>query len=234
MAEDDAPLREAAILTIIDAARAYLPPDDRKEACITPRAEGDRQSQDYRCPRRLRSPSARGLRPLHPGRLEADTADALTRQRSFQTTRSGPLRRAKRRMRFDGKGKPVAVARLDRLSRDVHFISGLMAHKTPFLVADLGPDVEPFLLHLSAALAEKERAVISQRTKAALAAAKAREQVLSNPRLADARAVAHAAVKAEASAHADAVMPSIRAAQAAGAKSLRQMAAALNGGERAE
>jgi hypothetical protein len=62
-----------------------------------------------------------------------------------------------------------------------YFISGLMAHKTPFLVADLGPDVEPFLLHLYAALAEKERAVISQRTKAALAAAKARGQALGNP-----------------------------------------------------
>jgi hypothetical protein len=36
----------------------------------------------------------------------------------------------------------VAVAKLDRLSRDVHFISGLMAHKVPFLVAELGPDVE--------------------------------------------------------------------------------------------
>ena len=49
-----------------------------------------------------------------------------------------------------------------------------MAQKTPFLVAELGPDVEPFLLHLYAALAEKERALISQRTRAALAAAKAR------------------------------------------------------------
>ena len=45
--------------------------------------------------------------------------------------------------RSHGKGCPIAVAKLDRLSRDVHFISGLMAHKTPFLVADLGPDVEP-------------------------------------------------------------------------------------------
>ena len=55
----------------------------------------------------------------------------------------------------------VAVAKLDRLSRDVHFISGLMAHKVPFLVAELGPDVDPFVLHLFAALAEKERALIS-------------------------------------------------------------------------
>jgi DNA invertase Pin-like site-specific DNA recombinase len=37
----------------------------------------------------------------------------------------------------------VAVAKLDRLSRDVHFISGLMAHRVPFLVADLGPDRGP-------------------------------------------------------------------------------------------
>jgi DNA invertase Pin-like site-specific DNA recombinase len=68
----------------------------------------------------------------------------------------------------------VAVAKLDRLSRDVHFISGLMAHRVPFVVAELGPDVDPFILHLFAALAEKERAMISTRTKAALAAAKAR------------------------------------------------------------
>ena len=77
---------------------------------------------------------------------------------------------------------PVVVAKLDRLGRDhLHFISGLVAQKTPFLVADLGPDVEPFLLHLKAALTEKERAVISQRTKAALAAAKARGVELGGP-----------------------------------------------------
>jgi DNA invertase Pin-like site-specific DNA recombinase len=85
------------------------------------------------------------------------------------------------------------------------------------------------LLHLYAALAEKEREVISERTKAALAAAKARGQVIDNPRLADARAVAHAAVKAEASAHARAVMPAIREAQATVARSLRAIAAVLNG-----
>jgi DNA invertase Pin-like site-specific DNA recombinase len=55
-----------------------------------------------------------------------------------------------------GRHCPVAVAKLDRLSRDVHFISGLMAHRVPFLVAELGSDVDPFILHLFAALAEKE------------------------------------------------------------------------------
>ena len=78
---------------------------------------------------------------------------------------------------------PVAVAKLDRLSRDVHFISGLMAQKVPFVVTELGADVDPFLLHLYAALAEKERALISRRTKEALAAKKAQGKQLGNPKL---------------------------------------------------
>src|SRR6266516_6986728 len=72
------------------------------------------------------------------------------------------------------QGAPIIVAKLDRLSRDVHYISGLMKHRVPFIVAELGADTDPFLLHLYAALAEKERALISRRTKDALAAAKAR------------------------------------------------------------
>src|SRR4051812_28337112 len=52
---------------------------------------------------------------------------------------------------------PILVAKLDRLSRDVAFISGLMAQRVPFIVAELGPDVDPFMLHVYAALAEKER-----------------------------------------------------------------------------
>jgi DNA invertase Pin-like site-specific DNA recombinase len=73
---------------------------------------------------------------------------------------------------------PVIVSKLDRLSRDVHFISGLMAHKVPFIVAELGADTDPFILHLFAALAEKERALISKRTKEGLAVAKQRGQRL--------------------------------------------------------
>jgi DNA invertase Pin-like site-specific DNA recombinase len=67
---------------------------------------------------------------------------------------------------------------LDRLSRDVAFIAGLMAQRVPFIVAELGPDADPFMLHIYAALAEKERRLISARTKAALGAAKARGQRL--------------------------------------------------------
>jgi DNA invertase Pin-like site-specific DNA recombinase len=90
-----------------------------------------------------------------------------------------------------GKGTPVIVAKLDRLSRDVAFISGLMAQKVPFIVAELGADTDPFMLHLYAALAEKERALIATRTKAALRAAKARGVTLGNPKLAQAREAAN-------------------------------------------
>lgn len=80
---------------------------------------------------------------------------------------------------------PIVVAKLDRLSRDVAFISGLMAQRVKFVVTELGADTDPFLLHLYAALAEKERSLISERTKAAMAAAKARGAVFGNPRLSD-------------------------------------------------
>src|SRR3954469_12369706 len=122
----------------------------------------------------------------------------------------------------------VAVAKLDRLSRDVHFVSGLMAHKVPFLVAELGPDVDPFVLHLFAALAEKERTLISTRTRQALEAAKARGVTLGSPKLHMARKSAVASITAEADRHAANILPIIREAQRAGATTLRQIAEALN------
>lgn len=69
---------------------------------------------------------------------------------------------------------PVIVSKLDRLSRDVHFISGLMVQRVEFIACELGRSSDPFMLHLFAALAEKERAMISQRTRDALRALKAR------------------------------------------------------------
>jgi DNA invertase Pin-like site-specific DNA recombinase len=85
------------------------------------------------------------------------------------------LRRAKQ------LGAHIAVSKLDRLSRDVHFISGLMSKRVPFIVAQLGRNVDPFMLHIYAALAEKERALISERTRDALKKAKERGVVLGNP-----------------------------------------------------
>jgi DNA invertase Pin-like site-specific DNA recombinase len=123
---------------------------------------------------------------------------------------------------------PVAVSKLDRLSRDVHFISGLMTHRVPFVVADLGPDVDPFVLHLFAALAEKERALISGRTKSALAAAKAKGVKLGNPRIEAARSRAVASLQAEADRAASNVLPIIAEIRRSGATTLRAIAEALN------
>ena len=122
----------------------------------------------------------------------------------------------------------VVVAKLDRLSRDVHFISGLMAHRVPFVVTELGPDVDPFVLHLYAALAEKERALISGRTKSALAAAKAKGVKLGNPHIEAARGEAVAAIKAEADRAAGSVLPIIAEIKKSGASTLRAIAEALN------
>jgi DNA invertase Pin-like site-specific DNA recombinase len=123
---------------------------------------------------------------------------------------------------------PVVVAKLDRLSRDVAFIAGLMAQRVSFIVADLGAGADPFMLHIYAALAEQERRMISTRTRAALEAAKARGVRLGNPNLAAARAHANAVRIALADDHAVNVLPVIREIEATGAKTLRGIADALN------
>ena len=123
---------------------------------------------------------------------------------------------------------PVIVAKLDRLSRDVHFISGLMAERVPFIVAELGADCDPFMLHMYAAIAEKERAMISARTKAALAAKKAQGWKPGNPNLAAAQKLAAAASHAGADAFAANVLPIVRELQASGLTTSRALAAALN------
>jgi len=123
---------------------------------------------------------------------------------------------------------PVIVAKLDRLSRDVHFISGLMAHRVPFVVAELGADTDPFMLHIYAALAEKERALISARTKAALAAKKAQGAKLGNPNPAEAAAKARAVASVLADRFAANVMPIIESISASGITTYKGIAGALN------
>jgi DNA invertase Pin-like site-specific DNA recombinase len=122
---------------------------------------------------------------------------------------------------------PVIVAKLDRLSRDVAFISGLMARGVPFIVAELGSDVDPFVLHLFAALGEKERKMIGARTKAALAAKKAQGVVLGNrTNLAEAQAKGQATNAAKAAAFVSKVVPTIRQLKEQG-MTLDQIAAEL-------
>jgi DNA invertase Pin-like site-specific DNA recombinase len=132
------------------------------------------------------------------------------------------LKQAKRRK------CPIVVAKLDRLSRDVHFISGLMKHGVPFIVCELGADVDPFILHLFAALAEKERKMISVRTKEGLAVAKRRGVKLGNPvNLDDAGIKGHETQTQTADEYAAKVLPVIQSIQARGIVKLRDIAAEL-------
>jgi len=118
--------------------------------------------------------------------IEVETgkgADALNRRPQL----AAALKAAKK-----AKGS-IAVAKLDRLSRDVAFISGLMSKKVPFIVTELGRNVDPFMLHIYAAVAQQERELISRRTREALAAAKARGVKLGRQQTADDQKAAAAA-----------------------------------------
>lgn len=122
----------------------------------------------------------------------------------------------------------VIVAKLDRLSRNVAFIAGLMAQRVPFIVTELGPDADPFMLHIYAALAEKERAMISARTKAALAG-KVGKGILGNrTNLADASAKGAETNKVGADAFARNVLPLIETIKRQGATTLAAIASELN------
>lgn len=87
-------------------------------------------------------------------------------------------------------GATLIVAKLDRLSRSIAFVTSLMESKVKFVIADM-PEANNLTIHIIAACAQYEREQISKRTKAALQAAKARGQVLGNPNLHLARAIAN-------------------------------------------
>ena len=124
----------------------------------------------------------------------------------------------------------LVIAKLDRLARNVHFVSALMESGVEFIAADM-PTVNRLTVHILAAVAEEEAGMISARTKAALAAAKARGVRLGNPNLAagspeQARA-ANAVKSRRAQLQAADVLPFIEQARRAGAITLQQLADAL-------
>ena len=122
---------------------------------------------------------------------------------------------------------PVVVSKLDRLSRDVAFISGLMARGVPFIVAELGADVDPFVLHLFAALGQKERQLISQRTKDALAPMVGTGRLGNKTNLTEAQARGRAGNVAASAAFARRVLPLVGRLKAGGL-SMNAIAGQLN------
>jgi len=104
-----------------------------------------------------------------------------------------------------------------------------MAHQVSFIVTELGPKVDPFMLHIYAALAEKERQIIAQRTKEALAEKKAQGFQLGNrTNLREAQSKGHQAIKNSANQFAANVLPIIDDIISSGRPSLKQIAHALN------
>jgi DNA invertase Pin-like site-specific DNA recombinase len=104
-----------------------------------------------------------------------------------------------------------------------------MAQRVPFMVAELGRDADPFMLHLYAALAEKERRLIGERTRAALAAKRASGVRLGNPRnIAQAGQVGRTTQTATADEFATAILPVVNAIRNTGASTLEAITQALN------
>ena len=121
----------------------------------------------------------------------------------------------------------LIAARLDRLSRSLSFVAAILDAGVEFVVADM-PEANRLTLQLLAVMAEYEARLVSERTKAALAAAKCRGVRLGGPNLDDARTAARAAVMQQAADHAARTLPSIRDAVRSGRRSCHHIAADLN------
>lgn len=131
-------------------------------------------------------------------------------------------------------GARLVIAKLDRLSRNVAFLAALQDSGAKFTAADM-PEADEFTIHILAAVAQRERKLASDRTKAALAAAKARGLKLGNPngaaairRAAKGTAAALEAVRAKAASRAEDYAETIADVRAAGASSLAAIATELN------
>lgn len=121
----------------------------------------------------------------------------------------------------------LVIAKLDRLSRNLAFVATLMESGVEFVAVD-NPHANKLTIHILAAVAEHEREAISERTKVALAAAKARGTRLGTPDPAGAVKRMHAAKKARTERFASNVLPIIREVQGAGHTSYNAIAGQLN------
>ncbi len=125
------------------------------------------------------------------------------------------------------KRATLIIAKLDRLSRNASFLMPLQDSHLDFVCCDM-PNADKFTIGILALVAQRERELISQRTIAGLAVARAQGVALGNPRLADARPNALRVIQAQKRAFADSIVSHIAEIQATGISSLNRLADCLN------
>ena len=124
------------------------------------------------------------------------------------------------------RGATLVIARLDRLARNVALISSLMEAKVDFVAVDM-PDANRLTIHILAAVAEYERELVSERTKVALKAAKARGVKLGSPNPGKAALLAAKATREKARRYRENILPIINEIQEVGVTTLTGIAKAL-------
>ena len=121
----------------------------------------------------------------------------------------------------------LVIAKLDRLSRNAAFLMQLLESSCDFCCCDM-PHADKFSVGIFALLAQKERELISQRTKAGLAVAKTRGKVGGNPRAAEAWKKAQTAIQGRKTAFAADALKAIREIQSTGVSALAKIADCMN------
>jgi DNA invertase Pin-like site-specific DNA recombinase len=159
------------------------------------------------------------------GQLRADFTEVQSGKDDTRTQLADALKLCKL------TNSTLLIAKLDRLSRNVAFLATLHQSNTKFVACDL-PEANELVVHILAAVAQAERKAISERTRAALAAAKARGVQLGNPRLRpgtrESALVASAVASARARQRAHELREVLEHAKKQGATTLRLLADHLN------
>jgi DNA invertase Pin-like site-specific DNA recombinase len=156
-----------------------------------------------------------GQSPIHAEYTEIESG-----RKTDRVQLAAALAHAKR------SGSVLLIAKLDRLARNVHFISGLLESKVAFRCADM-PEADVTFLQMMAVFAEFEARKISERTTAALAALKARGAKLGCPTPERGARIAGQIAHDKAMSHARRIAPIVADVRATGARSLRDIAAGL-------
>lgn len=124
-------------------------------------------------------------------------------------------------------GYTLCVAKLDRLARNLHFVTALQKSGVSFVAVD-NPHATPFVIHILCAVAEQEAISISSRVKTALAVARQRGTRLGNPNYQESIKRATTGNQTQADTYSARLLPVIQEIQAANVTSLRAIAHCLN------